>query len=137
MNVKLSGLVFVCAGFAAGTALPAGAEVVPFKDAAKITSWDAWSDHKTAAERKKAKLRPCVTWNRLKELDCGLKPSGFLETRPACGIAASKWSIGCETMDRDYADWDQFKEYVGLLGAKRGRLFSGWAKTEQIGRAHV
>ena len=34
-------------------------------------------------------------------------------------------------MDRDYADWDQFKQYVGMIGAKHGRLFSGWAKTEQ------
>ena len=113
------------------TAVLAQGAVVPFKDAAKIKSWDAWNDHKATAERKKAKLRPCITWNRLKELDCGLEPAGMLEVRPARDIAASKWSIGCETMDRDYADWDQYKEYVGLLGAKHGRLFSGWAKTEQ------
>ena len=109
-------------------ALTAAAKVVSFKDAAKIRSWDAWNDHKKQAAPKK---RPCVTWEKLCRLDCGLEPAGVLDTRHAKDIAGSRWSIGCETMDRDYADWDAFKEYVGILGAKHGRLFSGWAKTEQ------
>jgi hypothetical protein len=101
--------------------------VVAFKDADKIKSHDAWSSKSI-----QQKLRRCVTWEKIQKLDCGLEPSGELETRPASDIKGSKWSIGCETMDRDYADWDSFKQYVGELGAKRGRLFSGWAKTEQV-----
>ena len=101
--------------------------VVAFKDADKIKSHDAWNDN--AAEQKK--LHRCVTWERLQKLDCGLEPAGELETRASSDIKGSLWSIGCETMDRDYADWDSYKRYVGELGAKRGRLFSGWAKTEQ------
>ncbi len=102
--------------------------VVSFKDASKIRSWDAWNDHKKPQPKKE---RRCVTWERIRQLESGLPPAGELETRHAKDIRASAWSIGCETMDRDYADWDQFKSYVGMLGAKRGRLFSGWAKTEQ------
>ena len=108
--------------------LVAGGEVVSFKDAAKIKSWDAWNDHKKAA---KPKERPCVTWKKLNTLDPGLTEVGRLAVRDAKEIKSSKWSIGCETMDRDYADWDAFKEWLGPLGAKHGRLFSGWAKTEQ------
>ena len=106
---------------------PAEPGVVAFKDADKIKSHDAWSSKDI-----QKKLRRCVTWEKIQKLDCGLEPFGELETRPASDIKGSKWSIGCETMDRDYADWDSFKQYVGELGAKRGRLFSGWAKTEQV-----
>ena len=102
--------------------------IVAFKDADKLKGYDAWNDHKGP---QKKKLRRCVTWEKLQKLDCGLEPFGELETRPASDIKGSKWSIGCETMDRDYADWDAYKEWLGPLGAKHGRLFSGWAKTEQ------
>ena len=104
------------------------AQVVAFKDAGKIKSWDAWDDHKGPPVKKEM---PCVTWRRLLEMDCGLECIGVLKTRTSREIAGSKWSIGCETMDRDYAIWQQYRSYVGQLGAKHGRLFSGWAKTEQ------
>ena len=75
--------------------------------------------------------KTCVTWRELMKLDCGLKPSGILETRRSADIRGSKWSIGCETMDRDYADWDAYKALLPSLGAKHARFFSGWAKTEK------
>ena len=108
--------------------LPAQADVVAFKDAAKIKSWDAWNDHKKPAPPKE---RPCVTWAKLNKLDPGLKEIGRLAVRGAKDIKSSKWSVGCETMDRDYANWDSYKAWLEPLGAKHGRLFSGWAKTEQ------
>ena len=104
------------------------AQVVSFKDAAKIRSWDAWDDH---LKKKGWKEKPCVTWKALNELDPGLKEIGRLAVRDAKDIKSSNWSIGCETMDRDYADWDAYKAFLGPLGVKHGRLFSGWAKTEQ------
>ena len=104
------------------------ADVVSFKDAAKIKTWDAWNDHKGPQAWKE---KPCVTWKQLNATDPGLKRVGTMKTRTAKEIRSSRWSVGCETLDRDYADWNQYKRFLGDLGAKRGRLFSGWAKTEQ------
>ena len=46
-------------------------------------------------------------------------------------IKSSTWSVGCETLDRDYAKFSVYKDYVGELGVKHGRLQSGWAKCEK------
>ena len=107
--------------------------VVAFKDAHKIKSWDAWNDHKAqvAVTNVLQKEKLCVTWRRLNELDCGLREVGRLATRTSDEIKGSKWSVGCETMDRDYADWDSYKALLPMLGVKHARFFSGWAKTEQ------
>ena len=58
-------------------------QVVSFKDAAKIKSWDAWNDHKKQTGWKE---RPCVTWKKLNKLDPGLKESGRLAVRDAKDI---------------------------------------------------
>ena len=118
---------------AALTGLLAATGVVSFKDADKIKSWDAWDDHKVSAAITNVlqKEKPCITWRRLNALDFGLKEIGRLATRTSAEIEDSPWSVGCETMDRDYADWDSFKALLPLLGVKRARFFSGWAKTEQ------
>jgi hypothetical protein len=47
-------------------------------------------------------------------------------------IQSSNWLIGCETLDRDFADYDQYKEYIAPLGIKRLRMQAGWDKTEKI-----
>ncbi|WP_341228427.1 hypothetical protein [uncultured Arcticibacterium sp.] len=60
------------------------------------------------------------------------KSLGQLETRDAKEIESSTWSIGGETMDRDYTDYQSYKEYLGPLGAKRIRLQGGWARTEKV-----
>lgn len=57
---------------------------------------------------------------------------GKVKPRNATEIASSNWIIGCETLDRDYADYDQFKEYLNPLGIKRLRIQTGWAKTEKV-----
>ena len=114
--------------------LGAVAEIVSFKDAAKIKSWDAWNDHKSgpAVTNVLQKEKRCVTWEKLNRLDYGLKEIGRLQTRTSDQIkSSSKWSVGCETMDRDYAEWDNFKQLLPLTGVKHARFFSGWAKTEQ------
>ena len=62
----------------------------------------------------------------------GWKEVGQLKTREAKEIKASTWSIGAETLDRDYTDYQSYKTYLGPLGAKRIRLQGGWSKCEKI-----
>jgi len=60
---------------------------------------------------------------------------GEVAPRAASDIAASRFSIGAETQDRDYSTYAQWREYLGPLGVKHARLQSGWARTEpDIGR---
>lgn len=56
---------------------------------------------------------------------------GTVKPRSADEIGGSNWLLGCETIDRDYADYHQYKEYLCPLGIKRLRLQGGWAKTEK------
>ena len=113
------------------SAVAAVLAVVSFKDAGKIKSWDAWGDNGATPTKSVYRERRCVTREKLLGMESGLKPWGMLETRKSKDIAGSNWSVGCETLDRDYADWDQYKFLLGELGVKRARFFSGWAKTEQ------
>lgn len=127
----VAGVASLCGAACAATdARPA---VVSFKDAAKIKSWDAWDDHKAKAAVTNIlqKEKRCVTWARLNRLDPGLPEIGRLQTRTSAEVRSSKWSVGCETLDRDYGDWESYKDLIPLLGVKRARFFSGWAKTEQ------
>ncbi len=75
-----------------------------------LVSWNA--DHLTAQ----------INW----------KQAGRLKTRSAKEIKSSTWSIGGETLDRDYTDYHSYKKYLGPLGAKRIRLQGGWAKCEKV-----
>ncbi|MBR1837032.1 MAG: hypothetical protein IJ783_07050 [Kiritimatiellae bacterium] len=57
------------------------------------------------------------------------RPAHNLPARPfrPCGL----WTLGCETLDRDFADWDQYRDYLAPLGLHSIRLQGGWAKTER------
>jgi hypothetical protein len=56
---------------------------------------------------------------------------GKVQPRHARDIAASPWSIGGETIDRDFTNYEHYKKYLGPLGAKGIRLQAGWAKCEK------
>ena len=56
---------------------------------------------------------------------------GRIKSRPAAEVQASNWSVGAETMDRDYTIYRNWKSYLGPLGFKKARLQTGWAKTEK------
>ncbi len=60
------------------------------------------------------------------------KELGVVKALPAKEIKSSRWSIGGETLDRNYADYNAYKSYLGPLGAKRLRLQAGWARCERI-----
>jgi len=70
-------------------------------------------------------------WEKINGAGPGLKQVGRLATKPSKDISASPWSVGCETLDRDYAKFSVYKDYVGELGVKHARLQSGWAKCEK------
>lgn len=55
---------------------------------------------------------------------------GKVQPRHAREIASSPWSIGGETLDRDFTVYEHYKRYLGPLGAKGIRLQAGWAKCE-------
>lgn len=57
--------------------------------------------------------------------------AGPLQPRHAREIAASNWSVGAETMDRDYTVYANWQADPGSLGVKKARIQGGWAKTEK------
>jgi len=64
-------------------------------------------------------------------LDPGLKRIGTITPRSVGQIAGQNWWLGCETLDRDFTNWDSYKDYIAPLGIKKIRLQGGWAKTER------
>ncbi|WP_423128745.1 hypothetical protein [Gaoshiqia sp. Z1-71] len=72
-----------------------------------------------------------VSWDLFQYSGPGLTQIGWLDTKHAREIQSSTWSVGCETLDRDYAKFSVYKNYVGELGVKHARLQSGWAKCEK------
>lgn len=57
---------------------------------------------------------------------------GKITPRTTHQIESNNWTIGCEVLDRDYANYHYYKEYLDSLGCKTARLQSGWAKTEKV-----
>ncbi len=56
---------------------------------------------------------------------------GTIRPRGAHEIQGQNWRLGCEVLDRDYANFDEYKEHVAPLGIKFARLQGGWAKCEK------
>lgn len=75
-------------------------------------------------------LKKSVTWNKLNVNSAPLPELGRLQPRHSDGTGNSWWSVGCETLDRDYSIFDNYKQYVGETGVGYARLQSGWAKCE-------
>jgi hypothetical protein len=61
---------------------------------------------------------------------------GTLKPKRVGEIETSMWSLGCETLDRDLADWDAYKAYLEPLGIRRIRLQGGWNRTEKQKGVH-
>ena len=66
----------------------------------------------------------------LSPLDPGLKEVGRLRARSATEVGHSNWTIGCEVLDRDFANFWEYCEFIEPLGIKTVRLQAGWAKCE-------
>ena len=66
----------------------------------------------------------------LSPLEPGLVEIGRLRARSATEVGHSNWTIGCEVLDRDYANFWEYCEFIEPLGIKTVRLQAGWAKCE-------
>lgn len=65
------------------------------------------------------------------DLNPGLERIGTVKPRGTKEIVSSNWSLGCETVDRDYTDYHAYKAYLAPLGIKKIRFQAGWAKCEK------
>lgn len=84
-------------------------------------------------------LRECKTGVKLDTspdrvktpLKVDMERIGTLRPRSASEIHGSNWTLGCETLDRDFAIFDEYKSFLAPLGIKTIRLQAGWAKCER------
>jgi hypothetical protein len=87
------------------------------------------------SELKKQKSHPTFLDQTHTRVQSALKPDlkriGTLIPKSVDEIETSMWSLGCETLDRDLANWDAYKGYLQPLGIKRIRLQGGWNRTEK------
>lgn len=79
-----------------------------------------------------APLVPSITWDNICGHPAPLPVIGKLVHHNSDLNKESWWSVGCETMDRDYAHFEKYSQYMGLTGAGYARLQSGWARTEKV-----
>lgn len=77
-------------------------------------------------------LKKSVTWDNFNANPAPLPQIGQLNIHHSSIDMDSWWSVGVETLDRDFADFSKYKEYIGQTGVGYARLQSGWAKTEQV-----
>ena len=63
-------------------------------------------------------------------LEPGLNRLGTLVTRDAPDPDDDMWQIGCEVQDRDFVNWDEYKDFLPVLGIRNIRLQGGWARCE-------
>lgn len=76
-------------------------------------------------------LKKSVSWNNLRAHPAPLPIVGEINPTHSDLTKQSLWSVGVETLDRDYAIFSKFQQYIGETGVGYGRLQSGWAKTER------
>lgn len=74
---------------------------------------------------------PEVAYREFKLHHTMLPQVGRLDVSSEDRSNRTRWSIGCETLDRNYATFSKYKDFLGPLGVGWARLQSGWAKCEQ------
>ena len=74
---------------------------------------------------------PDVAYEKFKMYHTMLPTVAHLDVSNPDNANRTRWSIGCETLDRDYATFANYKHLLGPLGVGWARLQSGWAKCEK------
>jgi hypothetical protein len=62
----------------------------------------------------------------------GFRPVAKLRPRCSTEIPGSPWSVGLETIDRDYVRFAEIAPHLAELGAKHARVQAGWARCEPL-----
>ena len=75
-------------------------------------------------------LKESVIWDKIRRHPAPIPVIGSVVTVQSDLSRPSLWSVGCETLDRDYGKFDNFVQYMGETGVGYARLQSGWAKSE-------
>ena len=65
-------------------------------------------------------------------LNVGFRRLGTLMPRTVKEVGPSNWTIDATPLDRDFADFDKYREYLIPLGVAKIRLMTGWAKSEKV-----
>ena len=77
-------------------------------------------------------VKPDTSDDRVESpLRVNMKRVGTLAPRGVKDIRSSNWTLGCEVLDRDFANFDEYKLFLAPLGIKKIRLQAGWAKCER------
>lgn len=66
-----------------------------------------------------APLKKSVTWEKIRRYPAPLPVLGTLEPVKSDLSKPSWWSVGSETLDRDYAKFDNYVQYMGETGDRK------------------
>lgn len=61
----------------------------------------------------------------------GMPQVGRLAPRGIGPHTSKMWMLGCECLDRNYAEFAKYRDYIPALGIARIRLQAGWARCER------
>ena len=64
-------------------------------------------------------------------LNVGMTRIGTLRPRGVTDVGPSNWTIDGAPVDRDFVDFDKYKDYLPPLGVAKIRIMTGWAKSER------
>ena len=64
-------------------------------------------------------------------LNVGFRRLGTLRPRTAKDVGPGNWAIDGAPVDRDFVDFDRYRDYLPALGVARIRILAGWAKSER------
>ena len=82
------------------------------------------------AQLKELGFQESLTWKKMNAVPAPLQQIGKVDVVKPDGKGNSLWSVGCETIERGFTVYDEYKQFVGKLGVGYARLMSGWAKCE-------
>ena len=61
----------------------------------------------------------------------GMPVIGRIRAKGVGTHTSKMWMLGCECLDRDYAEFLKYRDYILPLGIGRIRLQAGWARCER------